>query len=970
MLQGLKNKNANIISALEFLDYNSNEKEPTLLFVNRLDEYENGLNDYELIILDKAKIFKADAVYLRKFSDGRLPYAQIYIYDFTNKNDNHYEYAEIHRNLWSASFVPLFYVITKTEIKIFDCTEPVKIKGSSPIKTSPFEVLSLVNESKIKFDKYSFKLFDNGSFWDSETNKNRYSSKNSVYSKLIFGLKKIKAEFIQKSGLEINIAHRLLVQSILIKYLEEKKDEDGSVLKNEYFNQFEGSKNFCDVLRKKGQFVKLLNSLSQHFNGGIFECLHPDKLKNVNFDVLADLLDGELEYKRNQYVIWRLYSFNYLPIELISSIYDEFLGEEEGSVYTPAYLVNFLIDECMPVDKPQSKFSILDPSCGSGVFLVVAFKRLIQWWRIREYQKTGKLKKPSVNILQKLITDNLFGVDIKGDAIQLAAFSLSLALCDELTPKQIWNDLKFEDLAVNNLIELDFFDHIRNSSKKYDLVIGNPPFIEKIESDSAIHIIEERKNKNLPKIPQNQISLLFLEEAIKLLKDKNSKLCLLIPSGPLLYNNTLEYRKFLFNNLNILQIVDFSLIKNLFDKANYPVVSIFVSKNDDKKNNTILHVTVRRTKLSNERITFEIDYYDFHKIPKEIAFTSEHVWKSNLLGGGRIRFLIDKLKTMRTFGEYLEKMRKDNGWVYGEGYIIGEKGNKKADYITGYPTIPTDAFTETGIDKSKIYLEETTLFSCPRSSNRKIYQEPHVLIKERLGNYSIPISYVNSYLTFKHDIIGIHASRKNLTELKELIDRLKNNNTYRFFLSAVSGRSSIIRSTSTVLMKDILSLPYPEDKDDLSLDFAEKIIIDDTINYLIDYLKYGEKSKICINYVNDSGIREYGQVFCKVLNSIYAKEKFKFELGRIIKTKSFICVKFIYTDFIDKIVLGNNNEELQLENLIYNKISKDVRITRILKMYDKDSIFFIKPKQLRYWLKSIALRDADEVFNDLIIKGY
>ena len=149
------------------------------------------------------------------------------------------------------------------------------------------------------------------------------------------------------------------------------------------------------------------------------------------------------------------------------------------------------------------------------------------------------------------------------------------------------------------------------------------------------------------------------------------------------------------------------------------------------------------------------------------------------------------------------------------------------------------------------------------------------------------------------------------------------------------------------------------------------IIKNDTIKYLIEYFNRGEKSKICINDAKNLEIREYGKVFCKLLNSIYAHEKYKFELDEIIITKAFICTKFIYTDFIDKFVLINSiQEELQLENLISNKLGKNVRITRVLKMYDENSIYFVKPKQLRYWLKSVALKDADDVFNDLVIKGY
>jgi hypothetical protein len=63
-----------------------------------------------------------------------------------------------------------------------------------------------------------------------------------------------------------------------------------------------------------------------------------------------------------------------------------------------------------------------------------------------------------------------------------------------------------------------------------------------------------------------------------------------------------------------------------------------------------------------------------------------------------------------------------------------------------------------------------------------------------------------------------------------------------------------------------------------------------------------------------------------------------------------------------------------IESLIYNKTQRNVRINRILREYfhidGYDVLVLIKPKSLRYWLKSIALRDADETFSDLKISGF
>ena len=64
------------------------------------------------------------------------------------------------------------------------------------------------------------------------------------------------------------------------------------------------------------------------------------------------------------------------------------------------------------------------------------------------------------------------------------------------------------------------------------------------------------------------------------------------------------------------------------------------------------------------------------------------------------------------------------------------------------------------------------------------------------------------------------------------------------------------------------------------------------------------------------------------------------------------------------------NADLQIEEIIKNNISKNAIVNRVLKIYSQNSITLIKPKNLRYWLKSIALRDADDVFDDMIKNGY
>ena len=93
--------------------------------------------------------------------------------------------------------------------------------------------------------------------------------------------------------------------------------------------------------------------------------------------------------------IWRYYDFNLLPIEFISRLYERFVtsvtGKQKstGAYYTPPHLARLLIDELLPFNKSIDfeNFKILDPSCGSGIFLVLAYKRLITLWMLKKHKQ-------------------------------------------------------------------------------------------------------------------------------------------------------------------------------------------------------------------------------------------------------------------------------------------------------------------------------------------------------------------------------------------------------------------------------------------------------------------------------------------------------------------------------------------------------------------------------------------------------
>lgn len=153
----------------------------------------------------------------------------------------------------------------------------------------------------------------------------------------------------------------------------------------------------------------------------------------------------------------------------------------------------------------------------------------------------------------------------------------------------------------------------------------------------------------------------------------------------------------------------------------------------------------------------------------------------------------------------------------------------------------------------------------------------------------------------------------------------------------------------------------------MELNKAEEILVNDVLDYMLDFHRYGEKSKV-FDEVTDDKLNDFGKTYCETLNSVY-KDLKPYEP---IKTNSFVCYPFYFKEKPEvEVELDPNTIEEYLDKLI-RKTNKNanLRITRVMRVYDKNTIFLIKPKHLRYWLRSVAIRDADNTFADLIEQGY
>jgi hypothetical protein len=109
-------------------------------------------------------------------------------------------------------------------------------------------------------------------------------------------------------------------------------------------------------------------------------------------------------------------------------------------------------------------------------------------------------------------------------------------------------------------------------------------------------------------------------------------------------------------------------------------------------------------------------------------------------------------------------------------------------------------------------------------------------------------------------------------------------------------------------------------------------------------------------------LADYGSVYCDRLNVIYEKDGKKYTPTGIYEGDCYFIYVIDYTS--EEKELQKYESKVDLENLLTYKTEEYV-VKRIVRKYDNDRIVIVKPKQFRYWIKSIALRDADDTFADI-----
>lgn len=701
-----------------------------------------------------------------------------------------------------------FSIVTNfEEIAIYDCKQlPVQGQIAEFARISYFEISEYVDN----FDTINMFLnrenVINNNF---EITRQSGSSPDEIFADFLCSIRVKLANSILSSN-NPNI-HRndtsllgLWVQIIINRILFIRVCESRG-LEEEGLLQSYTQQGFWNNFKQSSYF-----DFYEHYDGPIFSRIDEIHNLDIDNDVFEELLSF-LYYPSP-------YKFDVIPVKSISDIYDLFLGrrliigedgividtlkdeyrKSRGAVITPTHIVQNVIErtisnsylEELSIDELLSK-TILDPACGSGVFLAEIYDTISTHLLSKLTKFPMEMENLAVVIdneviltiegKKTIINNCLYGVDIDQEAVEVARMSVSLKVVDPYTPiafqetgllgHQILNGIGENIKCGNSLVDesiLTTCPNILNSALEiskikifdwqiayplvfenggFNFVIGNPPYVEVKNYNRELPTMVDYIKETYPTSKNGKIdlSIPFLEKGLSLL-NSNGKLGYIIQKRFFKTQYGKGIRKYISENNLLNTIYDYTETNLFKDRITY--VAIVVCDNNIDNNHFVKHINSINDELA------AIPSNHFSGLP----------WDFSDIDLQNIRIRLSELGTIGTS----VKIKVGIQVLWDSAYQIKVSNNIDEDII-GKSGIDSNVCIEKGACRNVICNEGITPFSMSKSNTYAIF--PYRIVDNQVES----ITYTEYSNSFPKTGIYLNKHKETIIENVEILPDIKVN---------------------------------------------------------------------------------------------------------------------------------------------------------------------------------------------------
>lgn len=946
---------------------------------------------------------------------------------------------ELHRLAWNFSHSPAVVTVEPDLLRVWTCCEPPdndRHMGDYVVdRLETNDISSSSLESRAAQALHWVNLVS-GQFFQERAE--RFKRDQRADQMLLGNLRHVRDK-LHEAGLDDDdVCHDLLARIVFVQFLFDRKDSKGNpaltatklatLYKDEVLKKIHAD--FSSILDDYAETYRLFEWLNGIFNGDLF----PGKgdtprerelgwraekkvVKPAHLNLLSEFIKGNLDMPSGQLCLWPQYAFDVIPLEFISSIYETFVTErasDGGIYYTPPHLVDFILDRVLPWNGKLWNLKILDPACGSGIFLVKAFQRLVHRWKQNNPNQTIRAE-----VLRGMLEKNIFGVDKDPHAVRVASFSLYLAMCDEIDPRHYWTQVVFPAMRERCLINSDFFGEGRagfqtvENAGTYDLVIGNAPWGENLLTDSAKEWAGH-ENYCWP-LANKGIGTLFLPKAAALTKP-GGRIAMIQSASSLLFNRSgkaVAFRQKFFNAFAVEEVVNLSALRfKVFNRKTHSekssiapsCVVIFRPLPPDHQQ-WISYVSPKQVNDLADEFDIVFEPHDVKRVLPQEAAEKAEVWSELMWGNSRDRALIRRLQHHRTIlapGVEYQVIRR-------EGIIWGDR-KKHQPKLKGRRIFEEKDFPQETLlylDASELPKVRDVFIDAKTSTDFSAFVAPQLIIKQSWKKH---ISRFQARLVIAPSNQGILCTQSYVTahvssEQRDFIEAacLSYNSIFAtYFLLLTSSRFASYRPEP--LVGELLRVPLPEPHSGLLDDLhsyadvdrrireafgfkdAEWTLIEDLFNYTLpdfkgDATSPGRKrTDRKIGGKVEPQLSSYCEYLVRVLKAGFGQDKqiaatiFQEPEGRLpYRLVAFelerTAGKQVQVESIGSTDLLNELGRLNALWLHQHGVSGGgIYCQRVARIYDHrngiPTIFILKPDACRYWTRSMGLYDGDEIAAD------